>query len=78
MNALGKLNRANVGVIDSFTALDLLSRFSFAHADNLWFALGVANLLDQHPPRVNIGGNYDPRSADPRGQRVYLSIGVSM
>ena len=115
VNALGKLNRANVGApnqrfkaslggalsrqhtdlslllrhvgeyeddfvgaIDSFTTLDLSSRFSFSRADSLWFALGIANLLDRDPPRVNIGGNYDPRSADPQGQRVYVSIGASL
>ena len=38
-------------------------------------ALGGANLLDEDPPYVNIAGSYDPRSADPRGRRLFVSVG---
>lgn len=38
------------------------------------FTEGAANLLDADPPHVNIAGSYDPRSADPRGRRVYVRV----
>ncbi len=40
----------------------------------IFLTLGVANLLAEDPPFVNIAGSYDPRSADPRGRRVFLSL----
>ncbi|MYA31851.1 MAG: TonB-dependent receptor [Gammaproteobacteria bacterium] len=119
IDALGKLNRANVGApnqrfrgaaglswtrgawevnglvrhiggyeddgggsIDSFTTLDANVRWSFGGffgvgADNeTTLTLGAANLLDQDPPYVAIGGNYDPRSADPRGRRIFLGFRI--
>ena len=112
VDALGKLNRANVGApnqrfraaagaswskdavrvtgllrhvdgyqadaggsIDSFTTLDLNARWSLGwrlgDRFNASVTVGAANLLDEDPPFVNIAGSYDPRSADPRGRRVF-------
>ena len=119
IDALGKLNRANVGApnqrfsaaasagwsrgavlltatarhvgpyeddasgeIDSFTTLDANIRWSlgelFRGGSETSITLGVANLFDEDPPFVDIAGNYDPRSADPRGRRVFLSIGLEI
>ena len=113
INALGKLNRANVGApnqrlriagglgwtgerirlnaivrhvgayeddgggdIDGFSTLDAGATWSFGAllgADSeTAITLGTANLLDADPPYVDIAGSYDPRSADPRGRRLYL------
>ena len=70
------------GSIDSFNTLDLSSRWSFADLfggnAETWISLGVANLLDEDPPNVAIAGSYDPRSADPRGRRVFLSVGANL
>ena len=114
IDALGRLNRANVGApnqrfkanvgmgwqgaamsvhaqlrhvgsydddrgagIDAFTTLDAniafdLRRWTPAVATTL--RLGVVNAANQAPPFVNIAGSYDPRSADPRGRRVFLRV----
>ena len=67
------------GDIERFTTLDLNVRRTFDRLPwggrETWVAVGVANLLDEAPPFVNIAGSYDPRSADPRGRRVFLSVG---
>ena len=123
IDALGKLNRANVGApnqefrgaaglswargsweinglarhvggydddgggsIDSFTTLDTNVRWSFGGfpgfgaglgADyETTLTLGAANLLDEDPPYVAVAGSYDPRSADPRGRRVFLGVRI--
>ena len=119
IDALGKLNRANVGApnqrlgaaasvgwsrgavllsttarhvgayeddaggeIDPFTTLDANIRWSFGELfrsrSEASVTLGVANLFDEDPPFVNIAGSYDPRSADPRGRRVFLSLGLEI
>ena len=119
VQALGKLNRANVGApnqrfrgtaglswatgpwevngllrhiggyeddgdgsIDAFTTLDANVRWSFDGFPGLGaghettITLGAANLLDEDPPYVAIAGNYDVRSADPRGRRVFLGVRI--
>ena len=119
VQALGKLNRANVGApnqrfrgtaglswatgawevngllrhvggyeddgggsIDAFTTLDANVRWSFGGFPGLGagnettITLGAANLLDEDPPYVAIAGNYDVRSADPRGRRVFLGVRI--
>ena len=119
IDALGKLNRANVGApnqrfsaaagagwsrgvvlltatarhvgpyvddadgeIDSFTTLDANLRWSLGQlireGSEASITLGVANLFDEDPPLVDIAGSYDPRSADPRGRRVFLSLGLEI
>ena len=119
IDALGKLNRANVGApnqefrgtaglswasgpwevngllrhiggyeddgggsIDAFTTLDANLRWSFDGFPGLGagqettITLGAANLLDEDPPYVAIAGNYDVRSADPRGRRIFLGVRI--
>ena len=119
IDALGKLNRANVGApnqqlrfaaglgwtldairlnamvrhvgpyeddgggdIDSFSTLGANARFSlgalFREGSQTSITLGAANLLDADPPYVDIAGSYDPRSADPRGRRVFLSASFKL
>ena len=115
VDALGKLNRANVGApnqrlraaagatwsgnalqitgllrhvgayeddaggsIDGFTTLDANARWPLGGRLGDRFdasvTLGAANLLDEDPPFVNIAGSYDPRSSDPRGRRLFVSL----
>ena len=115
IDALGKLNRANVGApnqrlrfagglgwtrdrirlngmlrhvgayeddgggdIDGFSTLDASATWSLGtwlgEGSETSVTLGAANLLDADPPHVSIAGSYDPRSADPRGRRVYLKL----
>ncbi len=114
-DALGKLNRANVGApnqrfraaggvnwtrggldvdalvrhvgsydddagggIGSFTTLDLAVAWALGARSgrdlHTTLTLGAANVLDEDPPHVEIAGSYDPRSADPRGRRLFLSV----
>ena len=67
------------GDIERFTTLDLNVRQSFGRppwgGEETWVAFGAANVLDENPPLVNIAGSYDPRSADPRGRRLFVSVG---
>ena len=65
--------------IDSFTTFDLQYRLELAgllgpEADTSLTA-GILNITDEDPPYVNIGGGYDPRTADPRGRRAYVLLG---
>ena len=117
IDALGKLNRANLGApnqefrtaaglawsrralrvnalarhvgsyrddgdgdIGSFTTFDAnLSwtfRGPFPGAAETTVTLGGANLFDADPPHVAIAGSYDPRSSDPRGRRLFLTLGL--
>lgn len=57
--------------IDAFTTFDANVRVSL---DALRIAFGVVNIAGTAPPYVNIAGSYDPRSADPRGRRVFLRL----
>ncbi len=64
--------------IDAFTTLDLQYRLELAgllgpEADTALTA-GILNVTDEDPPDVNIGGGYDPRTADPRGRRAYVLL----
>ena len=67
------------GDIERFTTLDCNVRWSLGEilrqGTDAWIALGGVNLLDEAPPFVNIAGSYDPRSADPRGRRLFVSVG---
>ena len=64
--------------IDAFTTLDANVRFDLGE----WLGeglgttvtLGAVNLAGTDPPFVNIAGSYDPRSADPRGRRVFVRL----
>ena len=123
IDALGKLNRANVGApnqrfrgaagltwtrgawevnglarhvggyeddgggsIGSFTTLDANVRWSFDGFPvfgaglggdyETTITLGAVNLLDEDPPYVAVAGSYDPRSADPRGRRVFVGFRI--
>ena len=67
------------GDVERFTTLDCNVRWSLGEIlrqeTDAWIALGGVNLLDEAPPFVNIAGSYDPRSADPRGRRLFVSVG---
>ena len=66
------------GSIDGFSTLDANATWSLAtwlgQESETTVTLGAANLFDADPPHVNIAGSYDPRSADPRGRRLYLQV----
>ena len=74
------------GSIGSFTTLDANVRWSFdgfpgfgagLGADyETTITLGAVNLLDEDPPYVAVAGSYDPRSADPRGRRVFVGFRI--
>ena len=57
--------------IDAFTTIDANIGVDL-WGDRTRLALGVVNVAGTAPPHVNIAGSYDPRSADPRGRRVFL------
>ena len=64
--------------IDSFTTLDLQYRLNlgrlFGPDADTSLTAGILNVTDEDPPDVNIGGGYDPRTADPRGRRAYALL----
>ncbi|MDE0421689.1 MAG: TonB-dependent receptor, partial [Gammaproteobacteria bacterium] len=66
------------GSIDGFTTLDVNATWSLGtwlgQGSETSITLGAANLFDADPPYVNIAGSYDPRSADPRGRRVFVRV----
>ncbi|MDE0659095.1 MAG: TonB-dependent receptor [Gammaproteobacteria bacterium] len=66
------------GSIDGFSTLDANATWSLGtwlvQASETSLTVGAANALDADPPHVNIAGSYDPRSADPRGRRVYVRV----
>ena len=66
------------GDIDDFSTLDANATWSLGtwpgRESETSVTLGAANLFDADPPHVDIAGSYDPRSADPRGRRLYLRV----
>ena len=64
------------GGSDAFSTLDANATWSVGtwQGSETSFTVGAANLLDADPPHVNIAGSYDPRSADPRGRRVFVRV----
>ncbi|MYD98411.1 MAG: TonB-dependent receptor [Gammaproteobacteria bacterium] len=64
------------GNIDGFSTLDANATWSVGtwRGSETSLTVGAANVLDADPPHVNIAGSYDPRSADPRGRRVYVRV----
>ena len=67
--------------IDAFTTVDANVRVDvggvFGADSDTAIAFGVVNIAGAAPPYVNIAGSYDPRSADPRGRRVFLRLEAS-
>ena len=64
--------------IDSMTTYDV--QYSYQVPGFLGFqeegsavTLGIKNLTNQTPPRVNVDGAYDPFTHDPRGRLLYLN-----
>ena len=119
IDALGKLNRANVGApnqqlratagmgwargairlnamvrhvgtydddrsgeIDGFMTIDANARFSLGallgNGSETSITVGAVNLFHADPPHVDIAGSYDPRSADPRGRRLFVGVGIAL
>ena len=72
---------SNTDKIDSYGQVDL--QYSLALGAQLYedsdttLTIGVINVFDEDPPFVEIAGNYDPRTADPRGRRVYAKLGFN-
>ena len=66
------------GNIDAFTTLDAniaveLGDFLGRDSSTL-LRFGAINATDADPPFVDIAGSYDPRSADPRGRRLFVRL----
>ena len=70
------------GDIDAFTTLDANAAFALdgfpSRAADTTLRFGVLNATDADPPFVNIAGSYDPRSADPRGRRLFVRLGARL
>ena len=68
--------------IDAFTTLDANAAFELggfpSRGANTTLRVGVLNATDADPPFVNIAGSYDPRSADPRGRRLFARLEVRL
>ena len=67
------------GTIGDFTTIDMNLRWIWRNES--WnmtntIMVGLVNAFDVDPPRVNVAATYDPRSADPRGRRVYVSFAM--
>ena len=64
--------------IDAFTTWDANIRIDagslFGAASGAAITFGAVNIAGAAPPYVNVAGSYDPRSADPRGRRVFLRL----
>jgi len=67
--------------VDSFTTID--AQYSYTFSDLLRedssssISVGVINLTAEDPPFIGIAGNFDARTGDPRGRRVYVRVGTS-
>ena len=64
--------------IDPFTTVDANVALAFdgfpGRGASTALRVGIVNALDADPPFVNIAGSYDPRSADPRGRRLFVRL----
>ena len=78
MRHIGGYKDDHAASIDAFTTLDANLSFDLSGLFRKWPAtsirLGAVNLTDADPPYVNVAGSYDPRSADPRGRRVFIRL----
>jgi len=67
--------------IDNFTTLDANVSFNIGDlvnsGSNTSLTVGVVNATAEDPPFVAVSGSYDPRSADPRGRRVFVKVSTS-
>ena len=70
----------NTDSIDSFDQVDIQYNVllgSYLGGDSSTsLSVGVINLFDEDPPFVAIADSFDPRTADPGGQRVYVKLGL--
>lgn len=66
--------------IDAFTTFDANVTVGLGSIINdessTSVTVGIVNAFAEDPPDVNINGGYDPRSADPRGRRVFVKLGT--
>jgi iron complex outermembrane recepter protein len=62
-------DNANVR-IDDHTTVDLFYAFQFSNIDAT-LQVGVIDLFDREPPFVNTDFNFDSRTHDARGRRIY-------
>lgn len=66
--------------VDAFTTVD--AQYTFTLSDLLRddsessITLGVINATAEDPPFIGIAGNFDARTGDPRGRRVYVRFGT--
>ena len=76
----GYENDNNGDSIDSFDQVDIQYNIAlgslFGGESSTSLSFGVINLFDEDPPFVAIAGNFDPRTGDPRGQRIYARLGL--
>ncbi len=66
--------------IDAFTTFDINATLDIGSLTNTlgdaFVSIGLVNLTGEDPPFVPISGSYDPRSADPRGRRLFVKVGT--
>ena len=63
------------GRIDDHTTVDAFYAYDLTRIDAT-LQLGVIDLFDRQPPSVNTDFNFDSRTADARGRRVYANLTV--
>lgn len=77
---IGSYEDDNEVDIDSFNTVDANLTVNFGEVlrndSATSLTIGAVNIFAEDPPDVNINGGYDPRSADPRGRRVFVKLGT--
>ncbi len=84
MRYIGKYNDDQSSMdIDDQTTVDLRYDVAleglpgFLDEEELTLSLGVTNIFDEEPPRINVRPLFDTEVHDPRGRQVYAALKIS-